>query len=133
MEEEEIQERLVDYCALWGIDIATTEANPAAALRILEAMYGVPLIERVHDREQALGRIGESAAEAFPGQNLPFHYAIGQHFYMLAHLPHFYTFIASARNLSAAELIELYQKIQEGITRLKFAAGITGGRPPQVL
>lgn len=127
MDEEEIQERLIDYCALWRIDIATTQANPAAALRILEAMYGVPLIERVRDREQALGRIGEAAAEAFPGRNLPFHMAIGQHFYMLAHLPHFYTFIANAQRLSAEELIELYQKIQEGITRLKFAAGISGG------
>ncbi|MDC0660903.1 hypothetical protein N6L27_23100 [Leisingera sp. SS27] len=127
MAEETVQEELEDYCALWGINIATTEDNPAAALRILQAMYGVPIVERQAERRQMLLRIGEAAQQAFPGNNHPFHFAIGTKFGNLQENPQLFAFIANARNMSAAELIALYGDIQKGITRLKYAAGITGG------
>ncbi|AUH34658.1 hypothetical protein [Paracoccus tegillarcae] len=127
MNEEAIQEELEDYCRLWGINIDTTADNPAAALRILQAMYGVPLIERQAERRQALLKIGEAAKAAFPEENHPFHFAIGFKFGNLQENPNLFHFIANAKGMSPSELIDLYEGVQKGITRLKYAAGITGG------
>lgn len=127
MSETELLEELRDYCDLWGVTYETTLDNPEAALRILQALFAVPMLTTQEERHVEVNRIGQAIWQAFPVRNHPFHMEYAMLSGIIQEWPQRWHFLANTHRLSNRELIQAYDDIEAGKRHIIKALAVTGG------
>ncbi len=127
MSEHALLEELRDYCDLWGVEYETTLDNPEAALRILQALFAIPMLTTEKERHAEIVRIGRTIWQAFPVKDHPFHLQYSMIVGVLQAWPQRYQFLSATHNLSNRELIKTYHNMEAGKKRIIAALAVSGG------